>query len=284
MNKQKIIITKGLPGSGKTFFAKEFIKKNPSFKRINKDDLRAMLDDGKWSREKEKFIVQARDDLAKSALSAGFNVIIDDTNLAPKHLEHITQLFTDVDIEVKDFTDVPIETCVERDEKRHPRVGEKVIRQMYLQFLKPIPTMVKHKDGLQHAIICDLDGTLAIFGKDRNPYDRDFTEDNLNGTVAEVLRTYKEQLGNAILLVSGRKDTYREQTEIWLEKYAIEYDKLIMRKGDDSRKDYIVKKEIYDVEIKGKYNVDFVLDDRNQVVELWRDLGLTCFQVADGNF
>jgi hypothetical protein len=57
-----------------------------------------------------------------------------------------------------------------------------------------------------------------------------------------------------------------------------------MRKEGDVRKDAIVKGEIYEKNINGKYNVLFVLDDRNQMVEMWRGLGLTCLQVADGDF
>ena len=57
-----------------------------------------------------------------------------------------------------------------------------------------------------------------------------------------------------------------------------------MRQAGDNRDDRIVKREIYEREIKGRYNVRFVLDDRNKVVALWRDLGLPCFQVADGDF
>jgi adenylate cyclase class IV len=60
--------------------------------------------------------------------------------------------------------------------------------------------------------------------------------------------------------------------------------KLFMRQAGDNRDDRIVKREIYEREIKGRYNVRFVLDDRNKVVALWRDLGLPCFQVADGDF
>ena len=62
------------------------------------------------------------------------------------------------------------------------------------------------------------------------------------------------------------------------------YYQLFMRKTDDFRKDAIVKEEIYQGEIEGKYNVLCVLDDRNQVVEFWRSKGLSCFQVAEGNF
>ena len=57
-----------------------------------------------------------------------------------------------------------------------------------------------------------------------------------------------------------------------------------MRTPKDNRKDCIIKRELFDAHIKGKYYIDFVLDDRNQMVDLWRSMGLTCLQVADGNF
>ena len=79
-------------------------------------------------------------------------------------------------------------------------------------------------------------------------------------------------------------DTYRPQTEAWLKEHKIEYIALHMRQADDNRKDSIVKSEIYETFINGYYNVSFVLDDRNQVVEMWREKGLTCLQVAEGDF
>ena len=57
-----------------------------------------------------------------------------------------------------------------------------------------------------------------------------------------------------------------------------------MRKGGDKRIDSIVKKELYRKYIEPFYRVKLVLDDRNQVVDMWRDLGLPCWQVAPGNF
>jgi hypothetical protein len=57
-----------------------------------------------------------------------------------------------------------------------------------------------------------------------------------------------------------------------------------MRKTSDMRKDAVVKEEIYNENILDKYNVLLVLDDRNQVVDFWRSKGLTCFQVAPGDF
>lgn len=78
---------------------------------------------------------------------------------------------------------------------------------------------------------------------------------------------------------------YRRVTEAWLNHNGItRYKNLYMRKNGDKRKDYVVKKELYETHIKETYEVLFVLEDRDQVVKMWRDLGLTCLQVAYGNF
>jgi len=142
---KKVILTKGLPGSGKSTWAKEMVNKFPGrYKRINKDDLRAMLDDSKHSKDNEKFILKVRDTLILLALNEGKDVIIDDTNLASKHEEHIKQLVRGIAVvNIQDFTEIPIETCIKRDLKRFNSVGEKVIRDMYNQFLfkKEVYTM-----------------------------------------------------------------------------------------------------------------------------------------------
>lgn len=70
----------------------------------------------------------------------------------------------------------------------------------------------------------------------------------------------------------------------FLANNSIEIDVLLMRKTADNRKDFIVKKEIFDAEIRHKYQTEFVLDDRNQVVDMWRnELKLPCFQVYYGD-
>lgn len=127
-------------------------------------------------------------------------------------------------------------------------------------------------------VICDLDGTLALLNG-RNPYDASTCEnDLLNEVVADIIKERN------VILVSGREDKFRVQTELFLAKHGIKYMNLFMRKQGDFRKDSVIKREIYEQHIKDKYEVHFVLDDRNQVVQLWRELGLKCLQVADGNF
>lgn len=136
---------------------------------------------------------------------------------------------------------------------------------------------------MPRAIICDLDGTLALMG-DRKPYgkDIDVSKDVINEPVRYILDGNDQY--NEILFVSGREDTHRIATQEWLDRYGFGGHPLFMRKEGDYRKDTVIKEEIYNAEIKGKYNVLVVLDDRNQVVDLWRSLGLTCLQVAPGDF
>lgn len=285
--KQRIILTKGLPASGKTTYAKELIKKEPNkWKRINKDDLRAMFDDGKWSKENEKFIINTRDVLLHQALIDGYNVIIDDTNLSPKHWNHIAEIIKnlppeiDVEMELKDFTDVSVDECIKRDQKRMNYVGEKVIRQMYNQFLRRISNTPPALPGLPTAILCDLDGTLALFG-DKNPYERNFINDKINESVEKILRVFSEQ-DYEIIFVSGRKAKFLEETQRWLDKNKIPYNAILMpRQEGDNRKDVIIKSELYENYIKGKYNVAFVIDDRPQVCRLWYELGLPLFKVGN---
>lgn len=139
---------------------------------------------------------------------------------------------------------------------------------------------------LPFAIICDLDGTLALFG-DKSPYDRDYSKDDLNGPVAFLLRELPPYI--TVIFVSGRKEQYREITQRWIytqsmvNKMFFTY-KLFMRKDGDRREDTIVKREIYNREIRKKYNIIFALDDRNRIVAMWRKIGITCFQVAEGDF
>jgi len=273
----------GLPASGKSTWAKDKVDKSPnSIKRVNKDELRAMLDNSYFSKGNEKFVLNIQDAIIKESLENGKHVIVDNTHLAPKHEARIRELIKGLAVlEIVDFCDVALETCLERDLKRPNSVGEKVIRDMYNQFIAPPRTPKPvHNPDLPDAVLCDLDGTIALIG-DRSPYDAAKCEQDL---VNEPVRSILQTSGKAIIFVSGREDKFKPQTLAWLKKHHISFDGLHMRKSGDLRKDSIVKKEIYDEFILDKYNVAFVLDDRDQVVRVWRDLGLTCLQVDYGDF
>lgn len=132
----KLIMIMGLPASGKSTWSKRIVLESKGqLKRVNKDDLRDMLDGGVWSIENEKHIIKIRDNLIIHYLSHGFSVVVDDTNLAPKHeitLQAIAKTFN-AEFEVKSFMHVPLLECIKRDLARPNSVGERVIRSMFVQ-------------------------------------------------------------------------------------------------------------------------------------------------------
>lgn len=142
-------------------------------------------------------------------------------------------------------------------------------------------------------IIVDLDGTLTNCEhrvkhvtkspKDWDSFNAGMLSDTLNEWCAELIAGMKKQ-GVSIILLTGRDDDYRSQTETWLEKHSISYDQLYMRKAQDYREDHNIKSEIFLEFIAPHYETLFVVEDRLSVVEMWRKLNITCLQCDWGNF
>jgi hypothetical protein len=132
------------------------------------------------------------------------------------------------------------------------------------------------------AIIVDIDGTLAKM-QGRGPFEWSRVgEDRVNEPVKMIVNMYAN-LGR-VFLFSGRDEVCRPETEKWLADNGIRYNRLLMRPQGNNEKDSIIKRRLFD-DYAASYDIEFVLDDRDQVVEMWRkDLGLTCLQVDYGNF
>lgn len=292
----KLIITRGLPGSGKTTWAKA----QPGMVRVNRDELRRMMHGGRigegWS---ERQVTVAQRAQIDALLRAGVNVICDDTNLRGKTVRELAELalMAGAEVTLEDFTSVPVEKCIERDATRpeSEQVGPEVIQQMHGRYLAgkragiELPKAVKIEKyepslDLPAAILVDLDGTVAIIGR-RSPYDASLVHlDTPNAPVIEAVRAM-HAAGHTIIFCSGRTDDYRPLTENWLaEHVGVPYAALHMRPAGDTRRDSVVKREIFENEIRHRWRVVAVFDDRDQVVRMWRELGLTVFQVAEGNF
>jgi predicted kinase len=310
MRKQTVYFLKGLPASGKSTWAREKIEEDRMngivTKRVNKDDLRAMLDNSNYSKEREKFVLEIRDEIVYEALRQGYDVIVDDTNFLPKHKERIEGIVQSIvqsaefdnnvvmNIEVEEiFFDVSLSECIERDKKRENPVGEKVIRNMYNQHLrKENETKVEYNPNLPDCIIVDVDGTLAIRG-DRSPYDYWMAGiDKLNKPIADLLFLLEHHSHRVInIIMTGRENvcdedgyTVSDLTQKWLKDNNINFDEFYIRKNNDHRPDFEVKKEMYENFIKDNYNVLYVIDDRKQVVDMWRKQGLTVLDVAGHDF
>lgn len=153
--KRKIIILRGLQGSGKTTEAKKIVNEDPEhWVRFNRDDIRNML--GKyWVPSREDLIDDIYFGFLGSALRKGYNIVIDNMNLNEKYVKEIQELadwFNSFDssiykyeIEVKDFFHVPLQTCIDRDAQRENPIGEKVIRSTFNKYKDKIAQW-KHLD------------------------------------------------------------------------------------------------------------------------------------------
>ena len=301
----KLLILVGAPGSGKSTFARYFLRTEDNWVRVNRDDFRLMqFGDSLMIPFYEERISKMVDASVLALLKSDTNVLIDATNTSLRTIQDMVNAYTEyADISFKVF-DMPVEELVKRCDKRFAETGkfipkgviEKNVSNLYHTLEKfnfePIPQRVKapeavytvQDESMPKAVICDLDGTLSLLNG-RDPYNAATCDnDLLNTPVASVLQIAKAQ-GYKVILLSGREDKYREPTLRFLAKHHIGYDLLLMRTTNDFRKDNIIKRELFEQEIQGKYFINFLLDDRNQVVDMWRkDLHLPCFQVNYGDF
>lgn len=136
------------------------------------------------------------------------------------------------------------------------------------------------------AILCDLDGTVAL-NVTRGPYDTSrYHEDAPNPAVIDVVRM-ERNAGHAIVFCSGRDEEFRAPTEAWICEHVLPRSanwELFMRPTGDRRNDAIVKLELFDQHIRDRYNIVRVYDDRARVVAAYRSIGLTVLAVAPGDF
>lgn len=295
---REIKMLRGIPASGKSTWTKQFLAENPQFKRVNKDSLRRMLIGDNWDVGIEKIVHQLQEQAIETLLGRGKSVLLDNTHLKEKYFTEICEIakrIGNVTVSEKWF-DIPLDECLKRNSTRIgvERVPEDIVRKMYASiedvskvertifFPKTVKTFEKNKN-LINCIIVDIDGTLAI-NTTRSPFEWSRVgEDSVNEPIAEMVRYYN--FINRVIIFSGRDEICRPETIKWLNDNHIPFDELHMRKEKDMRGDDIVKKELFNAHVKDKFNVLFVLDDRDRVVKVWRrDLGLTCLQVAEGNF
>jgi predicted kinase len=277
-----------------------------SIRRVNLDSIRTMLDGPAahdvWSHRHEGVAQDMQTAAVRACLAKGFDVIVDNTNLGPRSLAPLKVVFSEFDdltFAVHDFTDVPVEECIRRDAGRENPVGEEAIQRLHKRHqgaakggwkLTPawladrfVPTPYVADPSLPRAVLVDIDGTLALM-RGRGPYEFErCTEDAPNEPVLDTVRVLYRS-GRQIVLLSGRGEEYRSQTRAWLAEHAVPYSELYMRPAGDTRRDDIVKAELFDTHVRYRYAVSHSLDDRDRVVQLWRRMGLPCWQVAPGNF
>ena len=266
---------KGLPGSGKSTFAKQFVKDSGNAGRINRDDLRAMVFDNVWSGKREDVIVQIEKAIAEVLLKNKLTPVIDDTNLTKKH-EDMWKNFSTENVVEFNIETMPtsLQECINRDRLREKPVGEAIIQRMALD-----SGLIDF--GSKKIIWVDVDGTLAN-GEHRehfvtlagNRTKKDwygyFTE-MINDIPVQHIVDWVNELSKdyTICIVSGRPDTYQLETLYWLRHVAkVNFDYVFLRRGSDKRPDSETKGDI--LAKLPKENILFGLDDRPSIVSLLR--------------
>ncbi len=295
-----IHMTRGIPASGKSTFAKAWVAESPSDRvRINRDDIRRMVTgttSTKLSFEMERLVSRIEKQTALAALKTGRDVIIDATNLRARYVRPWLSL--GYDVVFHDFP-VSLDLALARNEARGGHVPERVIRDMHLRLTRngaipapPEPVVQAPDDAPEPyvplesfptAIIVDIDGTLAHMDGKRGPFEWDKVDgDRLDVPVAILINEMERD--HHVILMSGRDEVCRPTTQAWLRDHSIRYDALHMRAEGDNRPDTVVKAELFDTHIRHHYNVLFAVDDRNTVVAQWRAMGIKCLQAQEGAF
>lgn len=303
----ELVVTRGIPASGKTTWARAWVAADETNRtRVNRDDLRQTLygRDAPLPHGLEEALTAAQHAAVRALLVAGRSVVVDDMHLNARYVRPWMQMADDLGARfwVKEI-DCGLAQALRWDEERGDaggrRVGETFIREAYmrlrssgpLDLTRPGPDPDRYRYwpdlSLPPAWMFDIDGTLAIMDG-RGPYEWERVgEDRPNPPVVEALRAHRAT-GDIIVLMSGRDSVCRPQTLAWLAEHLGSFGPvpidLVMRPEGDSRKDAVVKVELFREHVAPNYNVRGVYDDRDQVVEAWRSIGLPCFQVAPGAF
>lgn len=303
---KKLILTRGIPGSGKSTWAKFWVSEDPEHRiRFNWDDMRNMMG---------PYWVPSREPINKHILwaavnSAAYNdrpydIVIDNMNLNPKDWKQYEDWIlnynnslnseetnTQYVLEFKDFF-TPIEECVKRDSMRINPIGEKTIREIYNKYRHFIQTtnvekyvnnLIKPDPNKPYCVVIDMDSTTCFNINKRPWYGKGAAEEMINDIenpgVCDIIRTLESQY--PIIVATGRDTSQAEVTEQWLNQHNIHPTECYYRKYNDFRKGPEIKKEQIE-KIMEKYNILVIFEDCEPIVKMYRDLGLTVLQPNKG--
>jgi predicted kinase len=307
-------IYRGIQGSGKTTLAKTLALLDGG-RVVGRDHIRRMLGfEGLGTKKQEDEVTQIQTRLIHGGLRAGQNVHVDDMNLKAVYVKRLMGIaeYFDARVVWHDLARVPLETCLARNAERSVgRLNQDVIKKNWERFIKPlnggtlpIPEKpefdtkylpfepYKAPEGVvRNAVLIDIDGTVALHGTPGNPESirkhHDYDKVWMDAPNYPVIRAVRSMIhdGYYPIFVSGRPDSCRDDTARWINRHVSTAPrKLFMRRTGDHRPDYLVKYELFNEHVRDNYFVVAAFDDRDQVVNMYREIGITVFQVAPGNF
>lgn len=306
MNK-KIILTRGIQGSGKSTWARKWVEENPKTRiRFNNDDVRNMLGPY-WIPERETLVSEIKKQTVLNAMRLNYDIVIDNMNLNPKEVkywEDIVKNYNELinttisgdsvkyeyEIEFKDFF-IPLEECIRRDAMRPNPIGEKVIRDTWRRYKHFIQTSeveryvnnLKRYEGKPKCIVIDMDSTVC-FNMSKRPWFGEGAAEGMindvpNTGVCDIIRQLQEEY--LIVVATGRDTSQEEVTKQWLAKQGINVDEYFFRTNGDYRKGVEIKKEEI-TSILEKYDIVAIFEDCEPIVQMYRDMGLTVLQPNSG--
>jgi predicted kinase len=291
-----VTIVRGLPSCGKTTWAKEWVDQEPTVRaRVSRADLAAMAGGGL----SVDLVKAVRDAALSTLLKADMDVVVDDIHLSDHSLQEILDIAREHRslILVYDMSHMLLDEVLRRNSLRDRPVPEDVIAGYHRTFiagqpfplpippapLKPDPPQAYVPVEGQPTYLVNVD-TVALCGE-RDPIDWDAIGlDQPNEGLVWLLEALDGVGLFQFVFLSGRPEVCRIATEKWLADHVgVEWGRLFMRDTGDSRPDNVIKMEIFDREIRERYNVVGVFDDGDEDISMWKSLGLTVFQVASSN-
>ena len=310
MEKKKLILTRGIQGSGKSTWAKAWVAEDPEHRiRINNDDIRNMLGPY-WVPKREDLVSSTKRNIAYTAIQYGYDIVVDNMNLNDREVNFWKEIINvhnkaikdpnivqpawvqwEYEIEFKDFF-IPLEECIRRDANRPNPIGEKVIRDTWRKYKHFIQTTEVEKYvnnlrawdiGKPTCIVVDMDSTLC-FNTNKRPWYGEgaaagMLKDIPNGGVCDLISQLQKSY--PIVLATGRDTSQEEVTKQWLLDKGINVSEFYFRTEGDYRKGVEVKREQIE-KILEKYNVLVIFDDCEPIVQMYRDMGLTVLQPNKG--
>lgn len=319
MENKVIILTRGIQGSGKSTWAKKWVAEDPLTRiRYNNDDIRHMQGvywptDKQALNKKEKIVIKIKNFIISSYMDAYYDIVVDNMNLNPKEYEYFNALIaefnanhSDVQYSLKfeDFI-IPVEECIARDAQRPNPIGATVIKQTYNRYRNEMIKIETEKLLAKEAqigfnpllpgcIIADMDATICFNVTGRPFFGKSAAEnmpnDKPNMPVIKLIQNYLKCANEAdrVFIITGREETedIKNATYDYVKKHVSTDSRIVilMRPDKNHEAGTIIKKMLYDTYIKDKYNVDYVLDDSQKIVDMYRDMGLTVLQPNAGKF
>lgn len=302
-----IEVTIGASSSGKSTYAKEEVKKSRGMLiEVNRDNTRRSLfaingwGEYKFNKDREDLVTSVQMSTIHQVLAAGKSVIVSDTNLNPAYRENlrsIAESHNNVDYKEVWFN-VPLEELLARNKTRGSwKLTPERVEQMYNSFVEQyddtkrtyVPDyaadawVYEPDTSLPNAVMFDTDGTTATMNG-RGPFDwakvgTDLPKYNVINHAIDL-----KARGIKVINLSGRDGCCKEATAEWYKKVGMPCDAHFQREAGDQRSDDVIKEEIFRRDIAPFFNVLYAVDDRDRVVDKWRQMGVECWQVASGAF